>query len=28
LFKVLPTRSLQDDLTDLMPWNLEIDEAE
>lgn len=28
LFKVLPTRSLQDDLTDLMPWNLDIDEAE
>lgn len=28
LFKVLPMRSPQDDLTDLMPWNLEIDEAE
>ncbi|MEG3694207.1 IS66 family transposase [Vibrio coralliirubri] len=28
LFKVLPMRSPQDDLTDLMPWALEIDEAE
>ncbi len=28
LFKVLPMRSPQDDLTDLMPWNLVIDEAE
>ncbi len=27
LFKVLPTRTLQDDLTDLMPWNFPIDEA-
>ncbi|MDN3679376.1 transposase domain-containing protein, partial [Vibrio tapetis subsp. quintayensis] len=28
LFKMLPTRSPQDELTDLMPWNMEIDEAE
>lgn len=28
LFKVLPTRTPQDDLTDLMPWNFPIDEAE
>ncbi|WP_413525155.1 transposase domain-containing protein, partial [Photobacterium phosphoreum] len=27
LFKVLPTRTPQDDLTDLMPWNFQIDEA-
>ncbi|WP_237156040.1 transposase domain-containing protein, partial [Photobacterium phosphoreum] len=27
LFKVLPTRTPQDDLTDLMPWNFPIDEA-
>ncbi len=28
LFKVLPMRSLQDDLTDQMPWAQEIDAAE
>ncbi len=28
LFKVLPTRSPQENITDLMPWNLKIDEAE
>ncbi|MDQ2195064.1 transposase domain-containing protein, partial [Vibrio sp. A14(2019)] len=28
LFRELPKRSPSDDLTDLMPWNVEISEAE